>query len=1592
MCQNRRRNLRFLKKQRQIKKNQFFLKERAYSILVVLMLLIVSVTFVQPVSANQRGQLDQYNTIGDGQVVVTIGPDYTIRWAQSFKPTMPVLTNVELCVGTYIYTSSNLKMHIRSSLTGANLATVEKTASQIPFYDYQSWVNFNFDDIVVTPESTYYIVLETTSFDPYSGGYLWWYSNSNPYPRGTTWYRYDSNSWQQNPSYDLRFKTYGSEYVPPPGSPSGLNAGNPTPTSIDLSWNKGSGADYTMIRRKTGSYPSNVNDGAQAYYGTGTSTTDSGLNSGTKYYYRAWAYHSYSNQYSTGYSSASATTTPNQPPNTPSKPSGPDSGYTLQLRSYSTSAIDPNGDQVYYLFDWDDGTTSGWLGPYNSGTTKSCPKIWNDPGTYNIRAKAKDVHGAESGWSQPKTVVITEQNHPPGPPTNLLCNDQTNPQNIKNTNPVFSAIYNDQNSGDTATSLQIQVGTNDNWGVVEMWDHTQSCQVAVGSRSPDIQYAGNQLEQGTNYYWRIRFKDGVAWGDWSETANFKTRLFNKIINDPTIDFYYNSLTIYTPFISLDPFPSNENEWFNGYGYGNKINFEEKYVRSGVFAEVPSYWPFYLINYFTNTLIGVTIDVPVITQEGAYHSAHIRAQGQYEGWMKTNALANSRITTTLSVEENNNVYPPYNQPVGTKELSRDEILILQEQYPSGSFTFESNSMFVHLREGKSYRIWLEACSSILLFSVQGFDGEGLADNKVTFDGIKIEWTNPYKPPTYQNTPEIQNFSSSVNETKMGQPVEFTASATNPENVSIYYRFYWDDGNESEWLGPYPSGETISKTYTYAKPGVYSVRVQAKENSEYGIIGPLSDPLNVTVLPPDGIIYLQSPNASSVWHRNTNQIIEWGSSGDIGPDVMLLLYKKTESNDYEYLHSINDEPINSLQGYYIWSIDNSIETGIYKIIIVNIAGLNESEEFTLIGNSPPYTPSNPNPIDSATDIELDITLSWNGGDPDPDDIVTYDIYFSDNPSPQLVNNNQSEMTYHTSGLEYETTYYWKIVAWDNHGASTTGPIWSFTTRMNNPPYIPSNPNPIDSATDIELDITLSWNGGDPDPDDIVTYDIYFSDNPSPQLVNNNQSEMTYHTSGLEYETTYYWKIVAWDNHGASTTGPIWSFTTRMNNPPYIPSNPSPEDGAVDVEVDAVLSWSGGDPDPGDIVTYDVYFGVDSPPVLVSTGQLETSYDPGTMIYNTTYYWKIIAYDSHGASTSGPLWSFITKSNDCCIQVWTAQDLYNVRNDLSACYVQMADIDLGCYNNWKPVGDNANSFVGIYNGQGYNITGLTILRPIKRGIGLFGYISDEGEIKNVNLVNADVAGLLSYVGGLVGFNAGSVSNSYATGKVTGLIDAGGLVGYNKGTIYNSYTAAKVKTITSPNFNLYVGGLVGFNSGSVSNSYATGKVTGLFDAGGLVGRNSGSVSNSYATGEVTVFMGAGGLVGLNNYGGSVSNSYATGKVTTVMGYVGGLVGSNGRGSVSNSFYDKQTTGQSDTDKGIPKTTAEMQDIATFADAGWDIAEMEYFIDETWRIDNGNDYPRLGSIDNIVPNIVSTPVNQQSSIPLKKSLQQVQNSFLKTD
>jgi subtilisin family serine protease len=104
-----------------------------------------------------------------------------------------------------------------------------------------------------------------------------------------------------------------------------------------------------------------------------------------------------------------------QSPDQPTVPEGPDEWIISVEASFSTSATEPDEEDVYYKFNWGDGNFSEWIGPFAPGETGSANHTWEALGDYEIRAIAKDIHGVTSNWSDPAFLSIVENIIPTAP-------------------------------------------------------------------------------------------------------------------------------------------------------------------------------------------------------------------------------------------------------------------------------------------------------------------------------------------------------------------------------------------------------------------------------------------------------------------------------------------------------------------------------------------------------------------------------------------------------------------------------------------------------------------------------------------------------------------------------------------------------------------------------------------------------------------------------------------------------------------------------------------------------------------------------------------------------------------------------------------------------------------------------------------------------------------------------------------------------------------------------------------------------------------------------------------------------------------------
>lgn len=102
------------------------------------------------------------------------------------------------------------------------------------------------------------------------------------------------------------------------------------------------------------------------------------------------------------------------PPIKPAAPRGPRVGIIGKNYTYYTNSTDSNGDQLFYWFDWGDGTNTGWLGPYTSGQECAAIHTWTQKSSYQIKVKAKDENSTESDWSDPISIIMPCINKPLG--------------------------------------------------------------------------------------------------------------------------------------------------------------------------------------------------------------------------------------------------------------------------------------------------------------------------------------------------------------------------------------------------------------------------------------------------------------------------------------------------------------------------------------------------------------------------------------------------------------------------------------------------------------------------------------------------------------------------------------------------------------------------------------------------------------------------------------------------------------------------------------------------------------------------------------------------------------------------------------------------------------------------------------------------------------------------------------------------------------------------------------------------------------------------------------------------------------------------
>ncbi|HPH11739.1 MAG TPA: fibronectin type III domain-containing protein [Thermotogota bacterium] len=277
--------------------------------------------------------------------------------------------------------------------------------------------------------------------------------------------------------------------------------------------------------------------------------------------------------------------------------------------------------------------------------------------------------------------------------------------------------------------------------------------------------------------------------------------------------------------------------------------------------------------------------------------------------------------------------------------------------------------------------------------------------------------------------------------------------------------------------------------------------------------------------------------------------------------------------------------------------------------------------------------------------------------------YDLYYGTSEEASQLIAGITTKQYRLPQLTVGAEYFWKIVARNALG-NTEGPWWHFTVSDEAiPPSSPHTPEPQSGAIDQDFQFMITWEppltGTQP-----FLYDVYFGpaaghDQTSRQM---EKIEADLEATGVELadlaqNKTYIWQVVAKNPWGVSSSA-VWSFTTKEGIPnPTIPTNPIPADGAINIPLSAVLSWT---PSTNGTITYDVYFGTDATPVTkIATAITTPICTPTGLVAATTYYWKVVAKNEVGERESA-IWSFATAADDVLISLQKITNGFLIRSN--------------------------------------------------------------------------------------------------------------------------------------------------------------------------------------------------------------------------------------------------------------------------------------------------------------------------------------------
>jgi len=471
----------------------------------------------------------------------------------------------------------------------------------------------------------------------------------------------------------------------------------------------------------------------------------------------------------------------NDPPNKPGKPTGDTNIIAGEENTYTGVTTDEQDDNIFYKFDWGDGTFSDWLGPYSSGQTASDSHVWVQTGAYNVRVKAKDTNDVESLYSDSLSISVSTE---------------------------FPIV---------TFNIYELIRSDDEIDYTWPWD-------LEGYRA-EWYYRVEALSDGltsTDFYYSTH--DHTWYGRWISGDLWRPNKDHELL--------VNSAEVVLTIKLMD-----HDDWYelghdladvSGCTGDGGDNIADTNPRGAIYHGT--------YNLATNTLLPYDEDPAMFCDYWKLQNGRYKTSGEFEpdnsgNYDGNDAIVRYWITDTYNPPEANINDPPQQARL-TEEIQFNGGVtggISTDEKPYSWHWDFGDGDTSNIQNPKHTYTSLDEYT-ITLTVTDGFDQTDSYETTIEIVDNQ-EPNQPSRPDGELNGDTKKTYT-------------YTSIATDPEGDQIYYFFDWDDGSTSEWVGPYESGEMGSASHKWSNKDTYDIRVKAKDKN-FEDVSVWSDPLSVSM---------------------------------------------------------------------------------------------------------------------------------------------------------------------------------------------------------------------------------------------------------------------------------------------------------------------------------------------------------------------------------------------------------------------------------------------------------------------------------------------------------------------------------------------------------------------------------------------------------------------------------------------------------------------------------------------------------------------------------------------------------------------------